>query len=195
MLHCAKIFVAWLLKHDAIDKDDEELYEYAVQIFLITISPLILVVIIGMITGLLKNGILLIIPFLVMRKFSGGFHTRHTWTCLVLSTIILAGCMYITTYIQSGTALSIAVLLAFGSLIHFSPVESENKRLEIYEKIRYRKTVAVLGGMFWLLYVLLRLLQYDGYAVCIAVGIVLTALLQLPCIIQSLMENCKRGLP
>ena len=44
-----------------------------------TIIPLIMVMIIGGILGLMKNGIVMIIPFLVIRKFSGGFHAKREW--------------------------------------------------------------------------------------------------------------------
>ena len=61
----------WL--SEIISEDERELYQYAIFSIMSTIIPLIMVMIIGGILGLMKNGIVMIIPFLVIRKFSGGF--------------------------------------------------------------------------------------------------------------------------
>ena len=71
---------AWLIKHDAIKSEDKELYEYAIYSFFITISPLFLVILISGIMGKLFEGIVVIIPFMVLRKFSGGFHAKKAST-------------------------------------------------------------------------------------------------------------------
>ena len=65
----------WL--SEIISEDERELYQYAIFSIMSTIIPLIMVMIIGGILGLMKNGIVMIIPFLVIRKFSGGFHAKR----------------------------------------------------------------------------------------------------------------------
>lgn len=39
--------------------------------------------------GIQVDGIFEVMPFLFLRKFSGGYHARHAWTCLVGSSILV----------------------------------------------------------------------------------------------------------
>ena len=64
----------WLFRHNAIKAEVRVLYEYAIYSLIITVSPLFLVILISGIMGKLCEGIVIIIPFMVLRKFSGGFH-------------------------------------------------------------------------------------------------------------------------
>lgn len=178
-----KSLVAWLIQCDAIDEDDIELYEYAAYSLFITISPIILTIIIGAIMGSLLESIITIIPFMVIRKYSGGYHTKHLHSCLVGSCCLLVLCIGMTSFIKCGMELSIVTLAAIISLIIFSPIDNENRRLEEYEKKKYKKRAGIIAVSFGVIYSLLYLLQKDIYAVCISVGLILSTGLQLPCIV------------
>ena len=64
----------WLIKHNAIKPEDKELYEYAIYSFIITVSPLFLVILISGIMGKLCEGIVIIIPFMVELLLNTLFH-------------------------------------------------------------------------------------------------------------------------
>ena len=80
----------WLLHAGAISESDRELYEYAAYSFLFSLLPLCLIVILGCITGMVIEGLLMILPFMLIRKFSGGFHLKSPGICLVSSTLLLS---------------------------------------------------------------------------------------------------------
>ena len=179
---CADAVTDWLISHYAVEEQDRELYVYAVYSFLMTISPLLLSLIFGIMMGMVMQSIILIIPFMVIRKYSGGFHAKNAWSCLICSCLLLILCISMTSYIKCGLGLTTVTVMAFGSLMVFSPVDSENRRLELHEKKRYKYMTIVLAFAFELLSAALYLFHMYTYVVCISIGIILAAGLQIPCI-------------
>ena len=85
----AAVTAKWLLQAGAISASDVELYEYSIYGFLFTLCPLGLVLIISMFLHMVVEGILLIIPFILIRKFCGGFHFQSPAFCGIVSTLVL----------------------------------------------------------------------------------------------------------
>ena len=69
-----------MVRCNAINEADKELYKYALYSFFLLVSPLILAGVIGFGLGSVKHGVALIFPFVVLRKFSGGYHAHlYSW--------------------------------------------------------------------------------------------------------------------
>lgn len=80
----------WLVKTGAIVQEDSALYEYAAYSLIFNVVPMGLVAVIGGCIGMLSEGLLMIAPFIVLRKFSGGFHLKSSAICLISSITILS---------------------------------------------------------------------------------------------------------
>lgn len=76
MEKCTDTVVNWMIRCNAINEADKELYKYALYSFFLLVSPLILAGVIGFGLGSVKHGVALIFPFVVLRKFSGGYHKK-----------------------------------------------------------------------------------------------------------------------
>ena len=85
----AAVTAKWLLQAGAISASDVELYEYGIYSFLFTMCPLGLVLMISVFLNMVIEGILLIIPFILIRKFCGGFHFQSSVLCGIVSTLVL----------------------------------------------------------------------------------------------------------
>lgn len=176
--------INWLIQLEAVSEEERELYEYAAYSLLITTSPLMLAVLFGSFMGHLIESIVLIVPFMMLRKFSGGYHMNNAVTCFLTSCFILIGCIILSDQLKYDLKIVIAVLLSAISLSVCSPIDSQNRRLEQEEKMRYKKTTCILTWVFVLsVFVLAHIEQYT-LAVCVSIGIVLTSVLQLPCIFK-----------
>ena len=183
MQRLSKSLSKWLIKCDVIDNADRELYEYAVYCLFISISPIIITSILGLIMGKLSESIILIIPFMTIRKYSGGYHAKSFRACLIISTCLMAICISMTSFIKCGMVLDIITLCAIGSLTLFSPIDHENRRLDEYEKKKYKKTAGIIAILFGIIYLALILFQINKYAICISMGLIISAGLQFPCVI------------
>lgn len=179
----------WLIRNDAINDSERELYEYAVHSLIMLIAPLFMAVGIGWLFGEFEMSFVLILPFMIIRKFSGGYHASKQWICLVLSSLLLAACFGLAEILPAGVALTIAVILSAMSLAIFSPVDSENRRLSEEEQRDFAKTARILVSVFAGIYILLLLCKEKTSAVYMAMGIILPAVLQLPCILNKLKKT------
>lgn len=149
----------------------------------------ILALLLGTITGRVKEDILVIIPFMMIRKFSGDIMQKiygYVWHApryycfcaywfLVVYLPIRYWCLQHWRQVCN--------------LIIFSPIDHENKVLSIKERKVYQNVTGILTCS---LYGVVMIMKYNGLrneAVCISVGILLTAGLQVPCIVKKFVRE------
>lgn len=186
MKRCAKKLSKWLYIQGTIEENDMELYEYGAYVLLINIVPLLLSLIVGSIMGFALNGVLFIMPFVLIRKFSGGFHAKRADVCFILSVVIISLGICLTKEITLGIPLHIIMIWSVISLILLSPIDSEKRRLKDAEKRRYKYVASGLAILFGVIYVILCIGGKDNYAVCIALSIALSSGLQGICLVENI---------
>lgn len=186
---CAEMIADWLVNSEVIEKTDKELYSYAVQSFFMSVLPLMLAIVFGRCMGCVLRSAMIVIPFIFIRKFSGGYHAKHAWVCFICSCLLLFLCIVVSFYIRSGWLLAILTIGAVVSLICFSPIEHVNRELSPKEHKLYKKIAVILVEVFLIIDVLFFVCRLYTYSVCISIGILLTAGLQLPCILGKIYKN------
>ena len=190
---CTKKITDWLIRCDAVEKQDRLLYEYAVYSILLTLYPVILAIGIGILFGSARRSILIILPFSVIRKFSGGYHAKRAGTCLMSSSLLLLLCIVLTFYIKCGLILMGITAMAAVSLSCFSPLDNENRLLSREEHSCYKKITIMIVMSFVLADLLLFWFHLYLSVVCISIGIILSAGLQLPCILSEFKKVIKKN--
>lgn len=177
----------WLVAQGAVTDKDKSLFAYAVYSFLFGLMPVLIIVVLGLIFSMLTEGLLLITPFMLLRKFSGGYHLKSPLVCVISSisllTLALLSVRLITTY---STVLILSTLVIFSSVVLFvlSPIDSEARRLTARETRVFRLIARVMTSVFLVAYFLFFLFGHTSIAAPIGVGMIVPAILQLPCIIQ-----------
>lgn len=175
----------WLNRCEIITEEDIELYAYAVQVCITTVSPLILFLCISGVLGHIPEGILLVLPFLTVRKYSGGYHAKTALRCFICSIILCVSYLLAAIYLPNGFAIRLLLGFACITLMLLSPVDSVNRKLSDAECLRFRRKSRGITIFYVIIYALFTAMHYHTYAVCIALGIVLAASLQLPCLFQK----------
>lgn len=175
----------WLVKHKAIKPGDRELYEYAIYSFLISIAPLVIFLISSGAIGMLREGMLIIFPFMITRKFSGGYHANHASVCMVISTGLLGVCLYVVAHAAGRWIFHILIAAAGVIIGGLSPIDSENRKLTEAENRRYRHVTRMIVAVLIVIYIVLAVCQIKRYSTCIAVSLILSALLQMPSIVNK----------
>lgn len=184
----------WLLKHGAISVNEKELYEYGIYSFLFTLTPLFLVLMVSIPLNMAVEGVLLITPFILLRKFAGGFHFQTPLPCIIVSTLVLLGCLLEISVILEYGSFIIHTLLVYASIVPIcilSPIDSENRQLSAKEKSAFHRIAIVLATINAALYSLLLILRTVEIAIPLGTGMILTALLQLPCLFEH-QKNSNR---
>jgi len=183
----------WLLRAGAITEEDRELYEYAAYSFLFSLLPLCLVIVLGGLMGMLAEGILMILPFMLIRKFSGGFHLRSPLACLISSTLLLCAFLFMIRFVASGQhVILFSCFVAASALQVFlcSPIDNEARRLSEKEYAVFKRVARTMSVLFLLLYIILSLMPQPRFSVSVGSGVILTALLQLPCRFARRRGSC-----
>lgn len=184
--------VKWLLKAEAISQQDKELYEYAAYSFLFSFMPLVLVMIVGGLLGMFFEGIALILPFMLIRKFSGGYHLNSSKVCFFLSTtIITLSLLLIKHIIATETVIYYVPFVVIAAIQIFiaSPIDSEARQLRVKERCAFKKVARVMVALNLCLFLVALGLNWNRFAACTGCGIALTAILQWPCIIKSVLRK------
>ena len=156
---------------------------------LLTLSPLLLAVIFGLGMGCMKQSVLIVMPFVLIRKFSGGYHAKHLRSCLLGSGLLLLLCIILSFHVKCGWQLALATAAAAVSLICFSPIDNENRVLDQEECVRYKKITAMLVVLYLIVDAVFFWSGLETFAVCVSIGIMLSAGLQLPCIFQGVAKK------
>ena len=186
MERLSKRLSKWLLKTGAISDKEYELYEFAASSLFITLFPLFLSLSIGLFLGKVCESLFLILPFVLLRKFCGGYHLSSSLVCFTLSTALLVGCQLIGEAIQTKPIIIIFCLveLIMASIIYTqSPIDSEMRRLSQKENAVFKQ---VARKILVALFIVEGIMFYVGFSLWkyIGIGIILTAVLQLPCVLH-----------
>lgn len=123
--------------------DDKEIIIYGLFFLLFNVYCFILCLIIGIVIKLVFESCIFYFSFLFIKKYSGGYHASKEWKCDVLSAIgiftslvMLYGCfetLYVYCFIKP-------LFMISGLILYLAtPLESENKPLEPFEKQKYKK--------------------------------------------------------
>lgn len=182
----------WLSKENAIVPEDKDLYKYAVCIFITTSLPLFIIIGIYCILGYGLQGGLILIPFLTIRKYSGGYHAKTAISCFFLSTMLCMAFLLFAIHIHSTIFLRILLGLSFFSLAKLSPINSENRILSLEEQKYYKVKTRKIVRLYILIYIVLYII-HSNYAVYIAFGIIFASTLQLPCIIKKYIHSPQKN--
>lgn len=186
--------VDWMIRQNVINEKEKELYGYALYSAGLLILPLLFAVGIGFCLGSIKRGIALVVPFMILRKYSGGYHAKKFSHCAVDSVLLLFLCIKFSMQIKCDWKLLFVTVIASVSLIKFSPMDHESRRLDEAEKYRYKKIVIGLVCSLDALCIILFLHGYHKLIISMCIGIQMTAGVQLPIIIKSMAHNDQKGI-
>ena len=180
----AEVIAGWLVKNRTIKKSEQILYQYAIENFFLFLSTIVLAIGVGLILRNVMQSIVLI-TFMCLRKFSGGYHAKSLKICLLSSSLLMFLSLKLSMKIHCNQELIEITVLSAIILMVFSPVENPNRVIERQEKKTYQKTVIVLTMVFLLLAIITYSFGLEAYTRSICIGIQLSATLQIPCILMS----------
>lgn len=182
----ASLLTHWLIKSGKISDQEEDLFTYAIFCVLFTVFPLTLVLMISSAMNMITEGLWLIIPLLFLRKFAGGFHFKSSMVCFVTSCIILFLFLLmirITTNSSNVFPFIIAVIICSIILSVYSPIDSDERKLSKSEKRLYKGITLMLVAAVHLFCAIFYLHNNKRIYIPLGASLILTALLQLPCIL------------
>lgn len=182
------VMTEWLQRKGAIAEEDKHLYSYAAYSIIFGLLPLFLAISLGVLFQMVYEGLLLIIPYMLIRKFSGGFHLNSEKQCILVSSILLTTSLAIVKYvIRAERTFFFSLFVIFAAIIIYlcSPADNASRKLTSIEKCVFKKTARILTCLCLIIYFIMLHFSQIRSAIPIGTGLILASVLQLPCIYQT----------
>lgn len=116
----------WLINIGLLVETDIDLYSYAIKNLFLIINPTIIFTIYCIASHKILLGLLEMFSFLLIRKYSGGYHCQSSTSCLILSTIMLIFMAWMSSQLRPSLIIIIILLLCDLELSIKGPVISKN---------------------------------------------------------------------
>lgn len=124
---------------------DYDIFSFGFSILLRYFMFSLSLIILSVILNIFVETTFFTVCFIVLRRYTGGFHLKSNVSCLIFSLIISLLVPYISSYIQLNLLVTLTIIFAT-ILITFllGPQDCDNKRLEDSEKKYYLKMAILL---------------------------------------------------
>ncbi|MBO5096500.1 MAG: accessory gene regulator B family protein [Bacilli bacterium] len=132
-------------KFPEYDEEKISVIKYGLESIYLTITKLIIIALLAYIIGILKEVVIFLLIYNVMRTFSFGLHATKSWICLVSSTLIFISspliCKYV--YIPIWCKVITGIILLF---LYFKNAPADTKKRPIVNPKRrlFFKYISVL---------------------------------------------------
>ena len=157
------------------DFDDVKLaeIEYGLTGLYLTFSKLFVIALIALIMGIIKEMIIFLLLYNVLRTLSFGIHATKSWICLISSTIIFIGFPFLCIKIELNIIIKIILGLS-GILLMLKNSPADTKKRPIVNPKR-RFVYKILSTAFATLYVVISVIIKNTF---ISNCLILSLLLQ-----------------
>lgn len=160
-----------------------DLYEYAIYILLSSILHFISVIAFGLIFNLILESIVFYSSFILIRKFAGGYHAKKPTSCYLFSIIatfiILALVKSLLCNVEYFKFHSLISLVAFVCMMFIwilSPIDTENKPLNVTEKKIYKKIAIIISLIVFISVIIFLFLGIYNIALPLLCGLFMSSL-------------------
>lgn len=170
-----------IIKNKYPDYDNEkiEVINYGLESLYLTFTKIFFILFLSIVLGILKNVILLIIFYNIIRFTAFGMHAKKSWHCLIISSTMFIGGVYICEYVFIPFILKVILsLICIFLVFKYAPADTE-KRPIINKKRRkiYKILSILLSGIFATLIVIFNESLISNY---LLLGLVWATIMILP---------------
>lgn len=147
----AERIVMWQIQKNVIKEEDKAVYVYAYETLLMRVINFLIAIIAGVATKNLLAVVIFLASYIPLRTYAGGYHSRNSIRCMILSTLLIIGVALITKVsLYEKSLLGFFVFMGIGILsytviLFASPVADENKPLSEEERAGCAMKARVIG--------------------------------------------------
>ncbi len=183
-----------MVERGIIKEEEQEIYQFGIRNGFIILLNVVTAFLIGLLTAKLLVVIVFTVSFMMLRSYTGGYHSDSRIFCYIGSNLVL----FIPVYTEelfiktSNAVLLFFLFLASVIILVLSPMHSKNRKLDEKERkrfgIRARGITAaelIVLGVLW--HADLNNYAYAVYA-CICITAVFMIIGKIQLWIQSHME-------
>ena len=143
--------LAVILNHALDNKYPLNKLRYGIELIITQSILLISMTIFSVLSGTLVELFCFLIPLVLIRTFSGGFHSKTFSECFIITNSVCFTSIYLSETIDNNLFYTLISISSYIIICLCSPITS--KKMSI-EKIKFNKLYAILFSSFFTLFVL-----------------------------------------
>lgn len=161
-------FIEFMLENKIIPEQDKEIYRFGFVLMLRIILNVLTLLFIGTCFNMIVESITFLICSLMLRSYSGGFHSDNPVICFLISVLATISMLFVIKSGMWSVQFScVLIVLSLGVILRYAPVEHKNKPLEEIERKIYRKRLwgivcVLIFVMFMFIFMNKLFLLYSG---------------------------------
>lgn len=170
-----------LVERGIIKEEEQEIYQFGIRNGMIILLNVLTAFLIGLVTEKLLVVAVFTLSFMVLRSYTGGYHSDSRIFCYVGTNLVL----FIPVYTEElfvrteDSILIILLTLAVCIIMIFSPMHSKNRKLDEAEQKHFGRKARMIVVIQLIVLGVLWYMEQDTYAYAIYSSICITAVLML----------------
>lgn len=148
--------INFLQKYNSYSSNDIKKLRYGLEGLYLTITKLAVIFILSIFLSIIKEVVIVLVLFNIIRYFAFGFHAEKSSECLFLSIInfVLIPFVLLKLKIALSTALIIAGICIVNFIL-FAPADTVKRPLFDKRKRLIRKVLTIITGLIYILIMIL----------------------------------------
>lgn len=187
-----RIVTQQLVQKNIIEFEDYDIYMYGLQMFIASIFKGIGIFAIFYGLGWLKEAIVFIMAFGILRINAGGYHSSTYFRCFILTIITMIISIVLAIFIIPYTFMILPILvISILLVLQYAPVDTPNKPLSNEEYLVYRKRSIIVVLLESLIILIIFIIKKDFLIYCniAAMAILNEALTLTPFVTKSVYRG------
>ncbi len=173
--------LVFIMNNTKLDNDNREIIRYGLEILFIKIVFSMCALLIAFSLHCFRECIVFLIAFSAIRTSAGGYHAKTRIQCFVMSMFMIiiniGAVKLVAHYISLYYYLAPLALISVVAIWFLSPVDTENRPLDVDEKIRFKRRTRIILCLEIVLVFLLEILTLRNITVVLLLATSFVAVL------------------
>ena len=173
-----------LVKTQIVSKQDVPIYQYGLKMLLLKVVYIASFIIYALLVGALKETILFLITYSLLRSYSGGYHASSILKCYIVSLSTVISNSVLCNLFKADIVL---LILSSIFIFLFSPVDNHEKQLDNLEKKVYGYRAKICVVCCFTLFIVFNMLNItQTMAIAVNNAVVLESVMMILGMIKNL---------
>jgi len=133
-----------------IDKSDEDIYVYGLDLLIFTILNIVAIIITSVFINKLIESIILLAVIIPLQSYGGGYHAKTHLRCFLAMYIGWWVVIFILPFISPAVSF-LMTIISIPIIFTLAPVPHENVKTSVEHRLKLRKLVRVIALFIGLL--------------------------------------------
>ena len=143
-------------KYPEYDEEKIEIIAYGLEALYITITKTVVIFGVALILGILKETLLIMISYNIIRTTAFGMHAKKSWHCYVISGTLFIGMALLCKYVDINFYIKLIIYaLSVVTIFLYAPADTYKRPLLNAKKRKIYKIITMFSSLIYLLLIVI----------------------------------------